>query len=105
MADMSNDVDSDWLGTADTLPAPASVPPPRTGVWRCDAEGENETRFDSLIEAQRELPLSPEARIVTYIDGRPVLLAEATRDDERRGWVFTSSGAARIVADASGVAA
>lgn len=96
--------DSDWT-RADTLPAPASVPPPRTGVYRCDAEGENETRFDTLIEAQRELPLSPEARIITYVDGAPILLAEATQHDERRGWRFTAAGARRIGLDASGVAA
>ena len=89
----------DWL-SADTIPAPASVPPPRTGVWRCDAEGENETRFDTLIEAQMELPLTPEARIIAYIDGHPVLLAESTQHDERRGWRFTSAGCARIARDA-----
>lgn len=94
--------DDDWLGTADTLPAPASVPPARPGVYRCEAEGELSTRYDTLIAATAEPPGSPEARIIAYGDEGPVLLAESTSHDERVGWRITMTGAVRLQRESRG---
>lgn len=103
---MTTHDDSDWLGTADTLPAPASVPPaPAAGVFRCEAEGEQSTRFATLTEATAEPPMDPEARIIAYTDAGPVLLAESTAHDERVGWRITMPGALRLQREASGRAA
>lgn len=63
------------------------------------------TRFDSLITATVEPPMSPEARIIAYGDTGPVLLAESTAHDERVGWRITMHGAVRLQREANGVAA
>lgn len=102
-----NGGDHDWLspdGEPPSIP-PAADAAGKTGVYRCDAEGETSSLFDTLIAATAEPPMSPEARIIAYTDAGPVLLAESTRDDERCGWRITMRGAVRLQREANGEAA
>jgi len=94
MADMTTPHDdSDWT-TADTLPAPASVPPPRdaVGVFRIEAPGESAQRFTSLADAMSENPRDPEAEI----RGIGGCLAQSAPDDQPPGWILTGLGEERL---------
>lgn len=81
--------DDDWT-RADTLPAPASVPPVRDGmsVFRIEAQGERGVRYPTLEAAMAQDPMDPEAEI----RGIGGCLAQAAPDDQRCGWILTPLG-------------
>lgn len=88
--------DDDWL-------RPDATPSERTptvtvfaGVFRIEAQGEEATRFRTLIAAAAEPPMTPEAEI----RGAGGRLAECHPDCAK--WVLTTLGKERVELEARG---
>lgn len=96
---LTPDDDTDWLDAEPDTSAAAVTHPPFAGVWRIEQQGEEGIPYDTLIDAQTEMPMSPEAEI----RGEGGCLAQAHPD--RAGWVFTQIGAERIRREANGTIA
>lgn len=82
--------DTDWLSPESVTDARMVVDPPFAGVYRVEAQGEEGVRFDTLVEALAEPPMSAEAEI----RGKGGCLAQSHPD--RAEWVRTRIGRERI---------
>ncbi len=74
----------------------SSTSPVRLFLHADDVHG---TAFDSLYEAQAELPQDPDSRIVALDDARTLLAVSCV---DRVGWAFTQAGTRRISAELTG---
>lgn len=90
--------DADWLGTADTLPAPAtdSEPPPSPFAVKvysgpCDADP---AEYPTLHAAWADTrPASPSARIIRVHD--TAMVGRAT--EKHTGWELTQKGERQVL--------